>query len=126
MNCAACHQQLNLGARFCSFCGTAVPVPQPGSFYGRRIVRPRYGRMLGGVCAGIADHYGWDPVVIRLIAVALFFVGCGSLFLAYLVAWIVIPNEPYFWMPTPFAQPPAGPGAPASGYAGGTGSTPIS
>jgi phage shock protein PspC (stress-responsive transcriptional regulator) len=49
--------------------------------------------MLGGVCGGIAEYFEIDPVIVRLIAVALFFVG-GSAILAYIIALIVIPYEP--------------------------------
>jgi phage shock protein C len=50
--------------------------------------------MLGGVCGGIAEYFAIDPVIVRLIAVALFFVG-GSALLAYVIALIVIPYEPF-------------------------------
>jgi phage shock protein C len=127
MYCAACNQPMNAGARFCSQCGNPVqPVAQqPFNAYAGRIVRPRYGRMIGGVCAGIADHYGWDPVVVRLAAVALILCGCGSPVLLYIIAWIVIPNEPYFYVP-PTYGPPAGypESAPRSTYDRPAGSTP--
>jgi len=50
--------------------------------------------MLGGVCGGIAEYFNIDPVIVRLIVVALFFVG-GSALLAYVIALIVIPYEPF-------------------------------
>ena len=50
--------------------------------------------MLGGVCGGIAEYFNIDPVIVRLIAVALFFVG-GSALLAYVISLIVIPYEPF-------------------------------
>jgi phage shock protein C len=59
----------------------------------KRLYRSRKNRMLGGVCGGIAEYFEIDPVIIRLIAVALFFVG-GSALLAYIIALIVIPYEP--------------------------------
>jgi phage shock protein PspC (stress-responsive transcriptional regulator) len=49
--------------------------------------------MLGGVCGGIAEYFEIDPVIVRLVAVALFFVG-GSAVLAYIIALIIIPYEP--------------------------------
>jgi phage shock protein C len=60
----------------------------------KRLYRSRKNRMLGGVCGGIAEYFNIDPVIVRLIAVALFFVG-GSALLAYIIALIVIPYEPY-------------------------------
>ena len=58
----------------------------------KRLYRSRKNRMLGGVCGGIAEYFEIDPVIVRLIAVALFFVG-GSAILAYIIALIVIPYE---------------------------------
>jgi phage shock protein C len=107
MFCGECSQQMNPDARFCCHCGRPIQVQQhPWNAYAGRIVRPRYGRMFGGVCAGIADHFGWDPVLVRLLAVVLFLCGCGWPLLAYIVAWIVIPNEPLFYV-TPPPPPPA-------------------
>ncbi len=59
----------------------------------KRLHRSRKNRMLGGVCGGIAEYFEIDPVIVRLIAVALFFVG-GSAVLAYIIALIIIPYEP--------------------------------
>ena len=57
-----------------------------------RLYRSESDRILGGVCGGIAEVYDFDPSLIRLIAVALFF-GAGTGLLAYLVAWLIIPTE---------------------------------
>ncbi|MBF8436413.1 PspC domain-containing protein [Halanaerobiaceae bacterium Z-7014] len=50
-------------------------------------------RILGGVCGGIAEYFKVDPVLVRIIFIVLFF-GAGSGLLAYLVAWIIVPEEP--------------------------------
>lgn len=50
--------------------------------------------MIGGVCGGIAEYFNIDPVIVRVAAVAFFFMG-GSAFLAYVIGLIVIPNEPF-------------------------------
>ena len=47
--------------------------------------------MIGGVCGGLGDYLGVDPVLLRLAAVLLVFAG-GAGIIAYLVAWIVIPE----------------------------------
>ena len=115
MNCTACGKGLNYGSRFCSNCGQAVPEPSytpppPPYATQQRIVRPLYGRMIGGVCAGLAQHMGWDVALVRVLLVVLVFFGCGTPILAYFIAWIVIPNEPYAFPPAPYAQtyaPPA-------------------
>jgi phage shock protein C len=72
----------------------------------KRLYRSRKNRMLGGVCGGIAEYFGIDPVIVRLIAVALFFVG-GSAVLAYIIALIVIPYEPWEAPAGKEAAPPA-------------------
>jgi phage shock protein PspC (stress-responsive transcriptional regulator) len=48
--------------------------------------------MLGGVCAGIADYFGWDRTAVRLLAVASLFLP-GPQVLAYLVLWVLVPDE---------------------------------
>jgi phage shock protein PspC (stress-responsive transcriptional regulator) len=50
--------------------------------------------MIAGVCAGFALHYGWNLNLVRVItALVALFTGVGAI--AYLVAWVVIPEEPY-------------------------------
>ena len=58
----------------------------------RRIYRSRTDRILGGVAGGLAKYLGVDPVLIRLAFIALLFAGIGVLL--YIVAWIIIPEEP--------------------------------
>jgi len=48
--------------------------------------------MVAGVCGGLAEYLGIDPVLIRLITILLVFAGIGLP--AYIVAWIIIPEEP--------------------------------
>jgi phage shock protein PspC (stress-responsive transcriptional regulator) len=63
-----------------------------GTGNSKRLVRTLDGRMLAGVCAGLADHLGLDVNIIRLaFAVASFFGGVGVL--AYLAAWVILPEE---------------------------------
>ncbi|MFJ3402702.1 PspC domain-containing protein [Promicromonospora sp. NPDC090134] len=54
--------------------------------------RPRQGRVIAGVCAGIARRFDWNPTVVRVVAVASILIP-GPQFLAYLICWAVIPNE---------------------------------
>lgn len=59
---------------------------------GARLTRPREGRMIAGVCAGIANRFGWSPTTVRIV----FVVSCllpGPQFLLYLALWIIVPNE---------------------------------
>jgi len=59
----------------------------------RRLYRSRTSRVIGGVCGGIAQYFGIDPVIPRLLGVFLV-LGAGIGLLAYIVCWIVIPLEP--------------------------------
>lgn len=59
----------------------------------KRLYRSRYEKKIGGVCAGLADFFQIDVTVVRLIWVLLaVFAGTGIL--AYIIAWIIIPEEP--------------------------------
>ena len=59
---------------------------------GKRLLRLREGRMLAGVCSGIAAYFGWDVNLVRL-AFGIFLVFYGLGFLIYMIAWLVLPEE---------------------------------
>jgi phage shock protein C len=54
------------------------------------MVRPTSGRVIAGVCAGIADHFGWSPGTVRLGFVLFGLFGAGEL--AYIILWIAMPE----------------------------------
>ena len=56
------------------------------------LYRPRDGRMIAGVCAGIAHRFGWDPTLVRVLT-ALSILLPGPQVLAYILLWILMPNE---------------------------------
>ena len=59
---------------------------------GKRLLRPREGRILAGVAAGLAAYFGIDANLVRLgFGVFLFFWGLGALL--YLIAWAIVPDE---------------------------------
>jgi phage shock protein C len=58
----------------------------------RRVRRSRQDRVIGGVCGGLGRYLGVDPVLLRIGAVALALSG-GLGVLAYIIAWIAIPEE---------------------------------
>lgn len=58
----------------------------------RRMERPRSGRVFAGVCAAIANFFEIDVVLVRLVTFMLFAVGGLSLF-AYIIFWLVIPEQ---------------------------------
>ena len=58
---------------------------------GQGLVRPRQGRMIAGVCAGLARRYAMPVFLVRVLMVAAGLAGVGVV--AYPVAWVLIPNE---------------------------------
>jgi phage shock protein C len=59
---------------------------------GKRLLRPREGRMMAGVCAGLASYFGVDVNLVRLgFGVFTVFWGLGALI--YVLAWVVLPEE---------------------------------
>jgi phage shock protein PspC (stress-responsive transcriptional regulator) len=57
------------------------------------LVRPRQGRILAGVCAGLGRRVGLDPWLVRVLAIASLFLP-GPQFVAYIVLWILMPSDP--------------------------------
>ncbi len=61
----------------------------------RRLYRSRNDRVWAGVCGGIGERFGWDPIIVRLLAVASFFLFAGPLvFIAYIVMIMLVPKAP--------------------------------
>lgn len=121
MFCSNCGKQLGPGTNFCPACGTRTAGEQVGETWNayqgapsgssshtgaagqartyadpssRPFLRPRSPRLLGGVCAAFAQHYGWSLDLVRVLtAVFALFYGVGIL--AYIACWIIIPEEQY-------------------------------
>ncbi len=89
--CSRCGAGLPPTARFCSSCGAVVPAAP--FFPGRPLVRPIVGRQIAGVCAGLAQAYGWDLAIVRIIAVVSLFCSGGIVAVGYVACWIGIPEE---------------------------------
>ncbi len=59
----------------------------------KRLYRSKKDKVLGGVCGGIGEYFGIDPVLFRVLWVlSIFFAGFGIL--AYIICWIIIPEKP--------------------------------
>lgn len=102
MFCTKCGIQLEERDRFCSECGTETgrgTQQAPGTVY-NRLSRPRDDRKVAGVCSGIARYFGVDPTLIRVLTVALAIWPLGVGLVAYVVCWIVMPNDPLL-LPAP-------------------------
>lgn len=84
-------------------------------------------RMIAGVCAGVAEYFGVDATLVRIVAVLSVLLGFGAGLLLYIVGWLIIPDSSgqtvITWRPnqpaspaqpsdqgTPPATPPASPG----------------
>jgi len=59
----------------------------------KALVRSRKGRMVAGICAGIAEYFGVDVTLIRVVVAVVAVITGGAGVLAYLVAWAIIPEE---------------------------------
>jgi phage shock protein PspC (stress-responsive transcriptional regulator) len=56
------------------------------------LVRSRRNRMLGGVCGGLAEQIGVDPLLVRLVAVLLGLFSAGAVAVVYVVLWVLVPE----------------------------------
>ncbi|MCL2594397.1 MAG: PspC domain-containing protein [Promicromonosporaceae bacterium] len=82
----------------------------------RPFFRPTQGRVFGGVCAAVADHFGWNRTTVRIAAVASIMLP-GPQVLIYLAAWALIPSEQRYFEQLRWQQPvPAWTPAPQHTY----------
>jgi len=77
---------------FCGRCGSQIN--KEGNKV-KRVYRSKHDKIIAGVCGGIGNYFGVDPVIIRLGCVLSVFLG-GAGVVAYIVAWFIIPLEPDF------------------------------
>jgi phage shock protein C len=59
----------------------------------KKLIRPKDGRMVAGVCAGIGQFFGIDANIVRIVFAALTLFSAGAVALVYLAAWVVVPEE---------------------------------
>jgi phage shock protein PspC (stress-responsive transcriptional regulator) len=57
----------------------------------QQLVRPRHGKILGGVCAALAERFGLSTGLVRLGFILFGLFGVGEI--VYIALWIVIPKE---------------------------------
>jgi len=103
MYCNSCGQNIADDARYCAQCGSGVANSQ-----GRRMMRSRTDRKIAGVCAGLAHYLDLDVALVRVLTVLITFaVGFFPGLIAYIVAWIIVPQEPEFHPVVAAGQPVA-------------------
>lgn len=60
----------------------------------KKLYRNTNEKMIAGVCAGLADYFGIDKTIVRLIAVLLWiFSFLFAMVIAYIICWIIIPPD---------------------------------
>ena len=70
-----------------------VPGEEPAEAMPRKLYRSRTERSIAGICGGLAAYFDADPTMIRLVMLLLILFGGLSIW-AYIILWIVIPEEP--------------------------------
>jgi phage shock protein C len=102
MYCNACGKIIAEDGRFCSHCGNVLGIPPMP----KKLMRSRADRKIGGVCAGLAQYLDLDTSLVRILW---FFItlACGVApgIVAYVLAWIIIPQEPLL-LPVVSSQQP--------------------
>jgi len=107
MFCTSCGIELRPNDRFCSQCGARTCVagaPAPGANR-HPLALDKRNKKIAGVCAGFARYLDLDVVLVRLLWLLIAF-STGVGFLAYLVAWIIMPVA---YIDYPTATPPSVP-----------------
>ena len=59
----------------------------------KKLYRSRKNRIIAGICGGLAEYFDIDPIIVRLITLILV-LSFGAGLIAYIIAWIVVPEEP--------------------------------
>jgi len=61
----------------------------------KKLYRSRTQRQIGGVCGGLGEYLNVDPTIMRIIFIAGFFLTGSLTFWAYLIMWIVVPENTF-------------------------------
>lgn len=94
MYCANCTREIADNSNFCYICGSRQNARPQAAYYPRRLTRSVTDYKLGGVCGGLAEYWGVDSTIVRLVWVLLviFPIPIFPAVLGYFIAWIVMPR----------------------------------
>jgi len=94
MFCTRCGIEIDDKARYCSNCGhpTKLAEETQNPYNAPRLALDTEHKKVAGVCAGFARYLGVEVVLVRIVWLALA-LGAGFGFVAYLIAWILMPKD---------------------------------
>ena len=97
MYCNYCGKVIQDDAQHCAYCGKRV-----GAVAARKkLIRPRVGRKIAGVCLGFSEYFDLDVSLMRVVWLLAAVLSGGAGVIAYVIAWIVMPGEPELLPATP-------------------------
>jgi phage shock protein C len=104
MFCTRCGVEIDDQARYCSQCGrpTKLAETKDNPYTAPRLALDTRNKKIAGVCAGFARYLDIDVLLVRIVWLALA-LGAGVGFIAYLVAWILMPRDVPRGAPVPDA-----------------------
>ncbi len=87
--CPYCAEEIRPEAIKCRYCGSHLVARSLTGEWTRK----NNGRMLGGVCCGLAERFDISVTVIRLAFALSFILGAGFSMVLYVILWLVMPVE---------------------------------
>jgi phage shock protein C len=95
MFCTKCGIELREQDKYCCECGTTTGRGIPAAARVDRLTRPAFEGKIAGVCAGFARYFNVDVTLVRVLWLVLTIWPLPVFgFIAYIVAWIVMPKDP--------------------------------
>jgi phage shock protein C len=95
MYCNYCGKVIQDDSAVCAYCGVRVGA----SLARRKLLRPRLGRKVAGVCLGFSEYFDVDVTLVRLVWLVCSFMTVIG-FISYPIAWVIMPEEPLL-LPAP-------------------------